>query len=837
MKLLCLDGNSIINRAFYGIKLLTTKDGRYTNAVYGFMNIFLKLLADYQPERVAVAFDMRAKTFRHIMYDKYKANRKGMPDELAEQLPVLKNLLAALGYAIVECEGYEADDILGTFAAACDRKGDSCLIATGDRDSLQLISDCTTVLLTTTHFGRGELSVMDAAAVNEKYGVEPAQLIDVKALMGDASDNIPGVAGIGEKTALELIKRFGSLDAVYQNIDSADIKDGARNKLLSGRETAYLSRKLAEICRQAPVSTELSDYKRSDGDPISAAGILQSLEMDSIISRLQLEKARPAVAAATAESVCLSEFTGVADGRVYIDLSQKEIFGCSGGRVFALSEQQAVALARDKSVKKYCFDYKRLARLCCGGEQPQGIVFDARLAAYLLNPLASGYEIEQLSAAYHAQPVIECREAAGVAALPQLCEKLSERLEIENMTSLLGDIELPLAGVLSRMEDRGFLVDVEGIKKFGKMLDLKIANMTEAIYAEVGHDFNINSPMQLAKALEDVGVPLKKRTKSGFSTDAETLGALRGTSPVIDDVLGYRTFNKLKSTYVTGLISAAGHDCRIHTEFNQTETRTGRISSLNPNLQNIPVRTELGSNLRRYFIAKPGYILLDADYSQIELRVLAHMSADRQMIADFNSGNDIHTETASRVFGVPRESVTPLMRRHAKAVNFGIVYGIGAYSLSNDIGTSVAEAAKYIDDYLSTYSGVRDYLEATVEAARRDGYVTTMYGRRRRIPELANSNKTVQALGKRLAMNTPVQGTAADIIKIAMIKTERIFEDEGIEGRLILQVHDELIAEVSEADADRAAALLKRTMEGAAQLLVPLLTDVGRGNSWYDAKL
>ena len=837
MKILCIDGNSVLNRAFYGIKLLTTTDGRYTNAIYGFMNIFLKLIADYKPDRVAVAFDMRAKTFRHKMYDKYKANRKGMPDELAEQMPILKKLLSALGYKIVECEGYEADDILGTFAGLCDASGDSCYIATGDRDSLQLISANTTVLLTTTHFGRGELSVMDTAAVEEKYGIRPPQLIDVKALMGDASDNIPGVSGVGEKTALELIGRFGSLDGVYQSLESGEIKPGVKAKLAADRDTAYLSRRLAEISKEAPIDRDLSDYEKAAGNPSEAAGILTSLEMESILVRLGLENDKPATKNEEAEAVCLSEYGGIAGGEIYIDLSGKEIFARAGGDVFRLTEAQAAEIARNGSIKKYCFNYKRLAKLCCGGDDPQNIAFDALLAAYLLNPLANGYEVNALAGVYHAVSDLSCEEAPGAAVLPALCERLSERLAIESMTDLMMKIELPLAGVLSKMEYRGFLVDVDGIKKFGAMLDLKLENMTEAIYAEVGHDFNINSPMQLGKALEEAGVPLKKRTKSGFSTDAETLNSLRGTSPVIEDVLNYRTFNKLKTTYVVGLMNAAGHDRRIHTEFNQTETRTGRISSLNPNLQNIPVRTELGSNLRKYFIAQSGYLLLDADYSQIELRVLAHMSGDSRMIADFTSGNDIHTETASRVFGVPRESVTPLMRRHAKAVNFGIVYGIGAYSLSGDIGTTVAEAAKYIEDYLSTYNGVRDYLEMTVEAAKRDGYVTTMYGRRRRIPELANSNKTVQALGKRLAMNTPVQGTAADIIKIAMIKTEEAFEKESIDGRLILQVHDELLAEVSEKDADRAAEILKSTMESAAELSVPLTTEVGRGKSWYDSKL
>lgn len=838
MKLLCIDGNSVLNRAFYGIKLLTTKDGRYTNAIYGFMNIFLKLITDYEPDRVAVAFDMRAKTFRHKLYDKYKANRKGMPEELAEQLPVLKKLLAALGYAIVECEGYEADDILGTFSRAAGENGFDCLIATGDRDSLQLVGGATTVLLTATHFGRGELSVMDEAAVEEKYGVKPMQLIEIKALMGDASDNIPGVAGVGEKTAAALIQRFKSVDGVYENIDSPDIKQGVRDKLLAGRDMAYLSRTLGTIDRSAPINTDIRLYVKKEGDPRAASSILSELEMPSLVSRLGLGavKAPDAVAEAPQKEVAAQPLAGeMPAGNAYLMSRAGKWYACAGDSVFVLDEDQVRAAAADKNIKKYCYNSKELAVFCEGNVC--NVVFDVRLAAYLLNPLASDYSLPLLGAAYHASPVFTCAEAPEIALLHPLCDRLQNQLEADGMDKLLSDVELPLAVVLAKMESRGFLLDTDGIRRFGDYLSGKIENLSRAICTEAGRDFNLNSPRQLAQVLVDCGVPLKKKTKSGFSTDADTLNSLRGTHPMVDEILSYRTYQKLNSTYVEGLLKAADTSHRVHTEFNQTETRTGRISSLNPNLQNIPVRTELGSNFRKYFIAGSGNRLLDADYSQIELRVLAHMSGDARMIEDFISGSDIHTETASRVFGVDRSEVTPLMRRRAKAVNFGIVYGIGAFSLSQDIGVSVKEASKYIENYLQNYAGVRDYLERTVEDAKRDGFVTTMYGRRRRLPELANSNRNIQALGKRLAMNTPIQGTAADIIKIAMVEAEEAFEKSGLDARLILQVHDELIVECSEKDADAAAKILKSTMEGAAKLSVPLTVDVGVGGSWYDAKL
>lgn len=834
MKLLCIDGNSILNRAFYGIKLLATHDGRHTNAIQGFMNILIRLMNDHAPDAVAVAFDMRAKTFRHKMYDGYKATRKGMPEELAEQLPVLKKILAALGYPMIECEGYEADDILGTLARSCEERGDACLIATGDRDSLQLVSDAVTVLLTTTHFGRGETAPMTPEAVAEKYGVAPRQLIDVKALMGDASDNIPGVAGVGEKTATALIARFGSLDGVYEQLDDPSIRPGVRARLEKDRDSARLSYRLAVIERRVPIDDDPSHYEKLAGSPAEAAALLQSLELTQLIGRLGLRTEAAEAAAADAAPIALSASDALTGSRRYIGSRTDDGWQVTDGRRAALlSDGELTELLADETLEKYCADSKLLVPL--GQKDFRHIAFDLRLAAYLENPLAREYSVPSLAAGYRAAPAFACAEAPEAGLLPPLCTRLGEKLEAEGMTDLLHRIEMPLAVVLSHMEQRGFLVDVEGIRRFGSELQLRIDDLVRAICTEAGRDFNLNSPQQLADVLLGLGIPLTKKTQRGYSTDAETLESLRHY-PIVADLLAYRTYQKLSSTYVEGLTKAADREHRIHTQFNQTETRTGRISSHNPNLQNIPVRTELGSQLRRFFIAAPGHVLLDADYSQIELRVMAHMSGDRHMIEDFLSGHDIHTETAARVFGVERAAVTPDMRRRAKAVNFGIIYGIGAYSLAQDIGVSMREAARYIDEYLGIYSGVRDYLTGTVEAARRDGYVTTMYGRRRRLPELANANKQVQALGKRLAMNTPIQGTAADIIKIAMIDTERAFREAGLSARLILQIHDELIVEAPETEAAQAAALLRQTMEGAASLAVPLTVDVGQGGSWYDAK-
>ena len=809
MKLLVLDGNSIVNRAFYGIKLLTTKDGRFTNAIVGFMNILLKLEAEEKPDEVAVAFDLKAPTFRHKMYSGYKAQRKGMPEELAAQLPVLKELLADLGYKMVTCEGYEADDILGTLAAACAARGDECAIATGDRDSLQLVGPHTRVLLAGTQMGRSVTTVMDEAAVFEKYGVRPRQLIEVKSLMGDASDNIPGVAGVGEKTALALIQDFGSLAGVYENIDDARIKKGVREKLLRDKEQAGMSRTLAEIVCSAPVNAAPGAYKKDAPDAPAAARLLTDLEMYATLDKLRLPaEAGPqqpgfddAPAVPLVEAAPLPALTGP----VYLCAAGDVMLAVQDGAVYSagLEDEAFLALLANEAAEKRCFDAKPLYRACFAhGLAAQNITFDAKLAAYLLNPAASDYTVARLAAEYGVRPAFSAPwPEAGV--LEELCAVLREKCDAEGMGKLLDDIEFPLCEVLASMEPIGILVDRNGIEAFGQELQTALGAELRAIYDEVGYEFNVNSPKQLGKALfEDLGLPTRKKTKSGYSTNAETLESLRDYSPVIGHILQYRTYQKLNSTYV----------------------------------QNIPVRTELGSRFRKYFIAPQGETLLDADYSQIELRLLAHISGDEAMCEAFRSGADIHRSTAARIYGLPPEQVTPALRSSAKAVNFGIVYGIGAFSLSKDIGVSVKEADAFIKNYFANFPGVKKYLDETVEQGRENGYVTTLYGRRRTLPELASSNFNVRSLGERMAMNTPIQGTAADIIKLAMVRVYRRLKAEGLRARLILQVHDELIVECPAEEKERAAKVLGEEMRGAAELRVPLSADVNSGTTWYAAK-
>ncbi len=848
MKLLCLDGNSILNRAFYAIKLLTTKDGQYTNAIHGFMSVFVKLIEKYQPDAIAVAFDERAKTFRHKMYDGYKATRKGMPEELASQLPILKELLTFLGYTYVSCAGYEADDILGTFARSCKETGDICLIATGDRDSLQLVSDTTTVLLTTTKGGHGETDEITPAAFAERYnGLKPEQLIEIKALMGDSSDNIPGVAGVGEKTALDLIARFSSLEGVYEHIEDESIKAGVRQKLENDKEMAYLSRVLATINDEVPVDTKPESYVKTAGEPDKAAALLGTLEMHTMLSRLRLGNAPPAPAAIAEAKpkkeiktveICDADFSEIEKlDRVFLIEREGVFYAVRDESAWRLSKETLEKTLTSK-LPKFFYDIKRFWHIAFdGGYEINNPIFDLKLAAYLLSPASSGYEPLALAAEYSTEKGFQC----GVDELPYiepLCEATAFLLEKQGMRKLHDEIELPFARVLAEMETAGFEVDSNGITEFGKELSALIEQKQNEIYELVGKKFNINSPKQLGEALfVDLKLPALKMNKSGYATDAETLDKLSGEHPVINKILNYRTYQKLNSTYVEGLLKAVDKSGRIHTEFMQTETRTGRISSREPNLQNIPVRTELGSRFRKYFVAPKDRVLCDADYSQIELRVLASISDDKLMSAAFLEERDIHTETASEIFKVPREKVTGELRRRAKAVNFGIVYGIGAFSLAKDVGVSVKEAKQYIDDYLATYSGVADYLKKTVEKAGKDGFVTTAYGRRRMLPELMSSNKQLQALGKRLAMNTPIQGTAADIIKIAMIKVSERLRAEKLDARLVLQVHDELIIEASKKDAEKASLALKEEMEKAANLRTPLAVDVGTGKTWYEAKL
>ena len=839
MKLLVLDGNSLVNRAFYGIKILTTKDNRPTNAIYGFLNILLNLLRENQPDEVAIAWDLKAPTFRHKMYDGYKATRHGMPEELAQQMPVLKELLAELGFVMVSREGWEADDLLGTLSAAAAARGDECLLATGDRDSLQLVNDHVTVLLAATRAGRSETVPMDPEAIREKYGLEnPRQLIEVKSLMGDTSDNIPGVPGVGEKTALTLVQAFGSLDEVYNHLDDPRIKPGVRKKLTENEDKARLSHTLGEIRLDAPIDTTPGTYRRGPGDPEKAAALLASLEMHSLIPRLGLtESAAPA---APAEERALAASDAPLTGQIFlVALPAGDGWAAvdERGIPFRLEGQALTDLLDSPDAHLWVFDAKPLYHLAlAAGGVGRAIEFDGKLAAYLLNPAASKYELGALAAEYGVAPAFTCPDAPDAGLLAGLLPLLDAKLAELGMDKLLREIELPLARVLADMERTGMLVDRDGIAAFGDELRDQLNACLGRIYEQVGYSFNLNSPKQLGEALFDkLGLPHRKKTKSGYSTDAATLESLRSYSPVIDDILEYRSCQKLLSTYADGLLKVIGPDGRVHSTFLQTEARTGRLSSTEPNLQNIPVRTEQGSRLRGFFVAKPGCILLDADYSQIELRILAHISGDAAMQEIFRTGGDIHRSTAARIYGMPPEMITPRLRSSAKAVNFGIVYGIGAYSLSRDIGVTVKEAEAFIQSYLDSFPGVRKYMDDTIAFGKEHGYVATLFGRRRALPELTSSNFNVRALGERMAMNTPIQGTAADVIKLAMVRVWQRLRDEGLTARLILQVHDELIVEAPLEEADKAAQILGEEMEHAVDFAVPLTADVTRGHTWLEA--
>lgn len=841
MKLLAIDGNSIINRAFYGIKLLTAKDGTYTNAVYGFINILNRLTELEKPDGVAVAFDLKAPTFRHKKYAEYKAGRKGMPEELAQQMPIMKEWLTLAGYTCIECETYEADDILGTLAALCEKSGNECVIATGDRDSLQLVSDTTRVLLAATKMGKPEIINYDKAALFERYGLTPHEMIELKSLMGDSSDNIPGVAGVGEKTATDLITRFHSIDNIYESLETLDIKESVRKKLEAGRESAYLSRELGTICREAPINTDISQYKIKPRNDAELARLMTRLEFFKLMEKMGLKPDNSGM------QLCLDmsdkkgfKFIENADikNKADIYITDEKIAAVSGDTVTVISNGELEKLLKDGGIKKRVHDFKNLSKKY---SDIAGVRFDTMLAAYLCNPSASSYATDRIITEYAPyEPEIEGEtdELIKNACLFSLaCDTLENELEKTGQKKLFDEIELPLARVLGEMELCGFSADVNGLKALSSELDTRIKALESEIYSLVGYEFNLNSPKQLGVALfEKLGLPAKKKTKSGYSTGAEVLEGLKNEHPAVSLLLNYRQLAKLKSTYADGLQDCIAEDGRIHSTFNQTEARTGRISSLEPNLQNIPVRTAEGRRLREYFNAPAGRVLCDADYSQIELRVLASMSGDANMINAFGSGTDIHTVTASQVFGLPQEMITPELRSRAKAVNFGIVYGIGAFSLSKDIGVTRAEADRYIKSYLAAYPGVAAYMEKAIDDAKKNGFVTTLYGRRRYIPELSNSNGNMRAFGERVARNAPIQGTAADIIKIAMIKVSRSLKDEFPTARLILQVHDELIVECDEKDAEGVCALLEKEMESAADLAVRLTAEAHFGKTWLEAK-
>ncbi len=851
MTLLVVDGNSIVNRAFYGVRPLSTKDGRFTNAVYGFLTMLEKIKADTSPDRIAIAFDLKSPTFRHKAYAGYKAQRKGMPAELAQQMEPLKDILGALGYSMVTCEGYEADDILGTLSKACEDSGNRCFLATGDRDSLQLVSQLTTVDLASN-----KQNVMyTPEKIMEDYGVTPRELIEVKAIQGDSSDNIPGVAGIGPKGAADLIKRYHTVDYIYKNLDNLDIKDSVRKKLADSKENAVLSRMLGEIRRDIPIDTNMDSYKVTMTEPQKAVRLMTDLELFSLIDKLSLRDAAVHTHTNTDSTTQkrapkLSEMTQKdaealnSQNEIYFSFSEKNdgfrLDAVLGGVVYRTDNEEYInKIIGDPNTLKYCNNSKALYSY---GEKRGidvvGVVCDAELAAYLLNPSASAYDLPRLTGEYGISlPQCDDQELACASVMVDLSKKLMAEIRANSQEKLLADVEIPLAKVLAYMENLGVEADKDGIEKFGDMLAVEIERLQTAIYDAVGEQFNINSPKQLGVALfETLGLPCKKKTKTGYSTNADVLEGLVNAHPAVKMVLQYRTLTKLKSTYCDGLLKVIDGDGRIHSNFKQTETRTGRISSTEPNLQNIPVRTELGREMRRFFRAREGWVFVDADYSQIELRVLAHISGDKNMIQAFKDNADIHTITASQVFSMPENMVTPIMRSRAKAVNFGIVYGIGAFSLAKDIGVTNKEAKHYIDSYLAHYSGVDRYMKNVVEKAKKDGYVETMYGRRRYLPELSTGNHITRAFGERVARNMPIQGTAADIIKIAMVRVFNRLRQENLRSALILQIHDELIVESPRDEAMRVAMILQEEMENAVKLKVPLVADAAIGETWYDAK-
>ena len=838
MKLMILDGNSIINRAFYGVRPLTTRDGLFTNGIFGFLNILYRLEQEEQPDALCVAFDLHGPTFRHLQYDGYKATRHGMPEELAMQMPVMKQVLAAMRIPIYECQGWEADDVIGTVGKICCGRSWQCVVVTGDRDSLQLVNDCVTVKLVTTKAGQTLTTCYTPEKFREDYGFEPLRLIDLKALMGDSSDNIPGVAGIGPKTAADLLLKFGTLDGVYENLNDASIKEGVRKKLAAGEESARLSYDLATIRCEAPIDFRPEDALRREIDKPALRELFTRLEFVRLMDRYRLLEPDP-IPTAPVEPTAVCEALPAPQEPCAVVFSaddEKAAIAWEGG--VCVTGADSVRALCESDGSKICADWKQLrSRLLDRGWQCGNFEFDVSLAAYVLDPSQSDYSLGKLAAVYLGQTLPADDLAAQASAAWQLKPVLREKLSEQGMEQLYEEIEFPLCAVLSEMERTGVTVDREALSEFGTRLNRQIEQVQNTVYTLAGEEFNINSTKKLGEILfEKLGLPPVKKTKTGYSTNADVLDKLRPKHPIIDAILEYRMLTKLSSTYADGLLKVIAEDGRIHTTFQNMVTATGRLSSTEPNLQNIPVRRELGSEIRKMFVAGEGCVLVDADYSQIELRVLAHIADDANMQAAFLSGEDIHAVTASQVFHVPLEEVTPEMRRNAKAVNFGIVYGISAWSLSQDIGVFPEEAKAYMDAYLENYAGVRAYMKNIVEQARAQGYVTTLYGRRRYLPELKSSNFNLRSFGERVALNTPIQGTAADIIKLAMIRVDEALKRENLRAKLILQVHDELIVECPREEAPRAAEILEREMQQVAQLKVPLLVEAKQGASWYDAK-
>ena len=885
-KLMVLDGNSIVNRAFYGVSSnLTTRTGQPTNAVFGFLNILNKLLDEEQPQALCVTFDRKAPTFRHLAYEGYKAQRKPMPEELASQMPILKEVLSALNIPMYELDGWEADDLIGTIAKTDERAGWDTVIVTGDKDSLQLVTDHTTVKLVSTRMGRTTTKDMTPETFREAYGFDPIHIIDLKALMGDASDNIPGVKGIGEKTAMALLAQQPSIDGLYANLDQMDVKPAARKKLVEGEGDARMSYDLATIHTDAPIDFKPEDNLCQKPDEPKLYQLFLDLEFAKLIDKYHLtapqgegqaEEKTDLACTCTSETVTdrarMEELLALWRTKERVDVLALPSLDVVCVECWLSPEESHAAIFRADSldcyndflkglfapdVKKASHGVKALCRaLLAEGIAPGGFVFDTEVAAYLLAPADGSYDLEKLGLTYYnhqfpkaadyladgafgplADLAVPCGAITSHCALiGALVDTLTQRLKELGMWELYQTVELPLCPVLAEMETEGFLVDRKALAQFGDMLSVSIQTVQKNIFDLAGEEFNINSTQQLGRILFDqLGLPPVKKTKTGYSTNADVLDKLRGSHPIIQEILDYRQLTKLKSTYVDGLGKVIGPDGRIHTCFQNTVTATGRLSSTEPNLQNIPIRTELGAQLRKMFVAPAGRVLVDADYSQIELRLLACMAGDQAMIDGFNSGEDIHRITASQVFGVPQSEVTPQMRRSAKAVNFGIVYGISPFSLSQDIGVTVAQAKEYMEKYFQHYSGVRAYMDGVVARAKADGYVTTLFARRRWVPELKSSNFNTRSFGERVALNAPIQGTAADVIKAAMIRVRDRLLAQGLKGRLVLQVHDELIVECPQEEAEAVQRLVKEEMEAVVSLPVPLVADTAAGKSWADA--
>ena len=841
MKLLILDGNSVINRAYFGVKPLTNREGLYTHAIYGFLNILERMEKEEQPDAVCVAFDLHGPTFRHKRYDGYKATRHGMPEELAMQMPVMKDVLRAMNIPIYECQGWEADDVIGTVGRICSNNDWECVIVTGDRDSLQLIDQNVHVKLVISKPGQTTATLYTEEKFREEYGFEPKKLIDLKALMGDSSDNIPGVAGVGPKTATDLLLKYGSLEGVYANLQDPSIKPKLREKLERDRENANLSYELATIVREAPIDFEPRDAVIQPYNKAELYALFQKLEFVKLIDKYGLRGAAVQSVKQTDQKITRlpkAEALPVMlnDCAVYLAPDGSLGIAWENGvyAITPLEAQMGLSLGdhlifHDCKTMMHSLDEMGIAFGSCD--------FDTALAAYDLNPSQSDYPISKLATNFLGISV-EDSDAAGCAeAMWHLRPALYNELEKNGMQALYFDMELPLCTVLYRMENRGIAIDKEQLQQFGQMLSQRIADCETLIYSYSEEKFNINSTKQLGELLfEKLGLPPVKKTKTGYSTNADVLEKLKSKHPIIPAIMDYRMLTKLKSTYADGLMAVICDDGRIRTTFQNLVTATGRLSSTEPNLQNIPVRTDLGAEIRKMFIPRDGYVLVDADYSQIELRVLAHIADDTVMQDAFINGLDVHTVTAAQVFSVPAEQVTALQRRHAKAVNFGIVYGISEFSLAEDIGVSRWEAKDYIDSYLAHYSGVRQYMKDVVADAREKGYTVTMYGRKRYIPELSSSNFNIRSGAERIALNTPIQGTAADLMKLAMIRVEQALAENFPEAKLLLQVHDELIVECPVAQADEVARLVSSQMETVAALKVPLLAEAKYGKSWYEAK-